>query len=381
MQKEIGLEPYVITSVIQKPLTDGEIYEIINDIPYYRTYIFDKNSKDLVPKKSIFLRIKKSFRMYYFLNKLKEVASNLKPDIIHAHAIFFCGIPSYLVSKKLKIPFIYEYRSNWEDNVYSEGGFKNWQYKLVKHFENTTFKLADKIICINENLKNDVINRGVNPSKISVVPNAVDTRKFHPIPKNIDIIKKYNLENKFIIGFIGSLIKIEGIEYLIKSAKNLENMENIKFIIVGDGNDSQKLKKFSEELNIKNIIFTGRVPYDDVLNYYSVIDVFCLPRINSKTANEVTPLKPLEAMACEKIVLASNLKAINEFIIDENNGILFEPENIDELTYKIKNIIDNFDKYKNIGKNAREYVVKNRDWLNNVRLYKSIYDSLLEIKK
>lgn len=380
-QKEIGLDPYVITAHVQAPIKEGANSEEINNITYYRTYIEDKSSKDFTPKKSIFLRIKKFFRMYYFLKKLKEVAINLNPDIIHGHAIFFCGIPAYIVARKLKKPFIYEYRSNWEDNVYSEGGFKDWQYKLVRNFENLTFKFADRVICINENLKNDVVNRGVSPSKIDVVPNAVDTRKFYPVEKNNDILKKYNIENKFIIGFIGSVLEIEGLEYLLKVANNLRNRENIHFLIVGNGNYFDKVHKLYEDLNLNNVTFTGRVPYDDVLQYYSLIDVFCIPRVNTKTSQEVTPLKPLEAMSCEKIVVASNLKAINEFIIDGYNGVLFEPENVDAFTSKIVDIIDNQDKYKDIGKNAREYVTKNRDWINNIKLYNTIYNNLLQNKK
>ncbi|GIW22340.1 MAG: glycosyltransferase WbuB [Candidatus Sericytochromatia bacterium] len=368
MQKEIGLEPYVITSHIQEPLNKNSTYEEINGVKYYRTYIYDKYAKDLTPKKSIFLRIKKAFRMYYFYKKLDEVTKELNPDIIHAHAIFFCGIPSYLVAKKNKKKFIYEYRSNWEDNVYSEGGFKRWQYNLVRYLENFTFKKAHKIICINENLKNDVISRGIEASKIYIVPNAVDTRKFFKTQKDIDILKKFSIEEKIVIGFIGSIIGIEGIEYLVKSANNLKELKNVHFLIVGSGTHLESLKNLSKELDLNNITFTGRVDYNQVLKYYSVIDIFVFPRINSKTSQDVTPLKPLEAMACEKVVLASNLKAMNEFIIDGYNGILFESENIDDLTKKLYQVITNIDNYNEMRLNAREYVLKNRNWINNVKI-------------
>ena len=145
-----------------------------------------------------------------------------------------------------------------------------------------------------------------------------------------------------------------------------------KLLIIGGGvtNDSlitqKEIADFIEEKNLNSKIeLLGQVPYDKIEYYYKLIDIICLPRINSEVCNIVAPLKPFEAMIYGKIVFCSSVDALKEIVIDNYNGILFEKDNLSDLVIKIKEIIEKKYDLNLIQKNSYEYI-KNKTWSKNL---------------
>ena len=117
------------------------------------------------------------------------------------------------------------------------------------------------------------------------------------------------------------------------------------------------LKSLSRELKLDNVVhFTGRIEHNDVLDYYSVIDVAVYPRKGTEVCEIVSPLKPLEAMAMEKTVIASNVKALSEMVKNNETGLLHEKDNIEGLTTKIESVLIDKEKRDKLGLSAREWV-------------------------
>ena len=210
-----------------------------------------------------------------------------------------------------------------------------------------------------------MINRAFGNTKISnyIVPNAVDTQKFVPIEPNQHLKLKLNYKTEKIIGYIGSIRRIEGIEILFKSFALLKKKINdIKLLIVGPDNPRgyiKLLENYSIRLNIeKDVIFTGKVPYNEINKYYSIIDIFVIPRLNLRENRLVTPLKPLEVMAMEKLLFASDIPALRELIKHNISGILFETENERNLAESIEKYLINEEEIFKLQKKLENILLK-----------------------
>jgi len=371
-QKKLGIQPFVVTS--SRQLGVNKEVENINSIKYYRTnfaYSYLNGILGRIP----FLREKLVMsKLQYYINKIVD---EQKIDIIHAHSPILCGIPSLSVAKNRNLKFIYEIRALWEDAAVDQSKTKelSLRYQLTRKLETKLANKADKIIVICEGLKKELVARGIHENKIQVVPNGVDTNKFLPIEKDENILRELKLQNKMVIGFIGSFYKFEGIKILLLAAqKILKRKNDIKFLIVGGGKEELNLKNMTKELNIQNdVIFTGRVPHQLIKKYYSIMDILVYPRLQMRITDLVTPLKPLEAMSMGKIVLASDVGGLKELIEDKNIGFIFRAGDPNDLADKCLAIFSN--KYNNgqIKKKAREAMVLNREWGKIIPIYLNIY--------
>ena len=180
-----------------------------------------------------------------------------------------------------------------------------------------------------------------------------------------------------VLGFIGSVRKIEGLNLVVDSISKLKDKKNIVFVVVGDGDELSLLQWKIKTLNLsKKILTIGRVPHDQVKEYYSIMDLLIYPRIESNVNNRVTPLKPLEAMAMGKTVLASDVEGLKELVIDGENGFLFKKDNIESLSEKIRMLSQDKTFLGQMGAKAQKWVLKNRDWKNFSEIYRGIYEEI-----
>ena len=361
-QLKLGIEPIVITSPFQNPKRNVDSVEEIDGIKYYRTF---SNNNELVNENtsSIFLQIKKFFRIISFTLKVYEVAKKEQVDIIHAHAMFFCAIAGKITSISLNKPLIYEVRSLWEERFKKNNLFNYLICSFITFLETFCMFLADHIIAINQNLKIELQNRFVlKKRKITVVENAVD------LDQVID--SKFN-RSELVFGYIGNLSPIEGLDLLIKAFNNLD-LSN-KLLIFGNGIEFENLKRLSA--GNKNIIFKGKVSNSEIFKAYDQIDIIVNPRKSSYLTNSVTPLKTLEAMAYKKLVLASDVGGMKELIKDGKTGILFKSESPTRLEKALKEILVRND-LNEIIDNSYEYIHKQRNWYHNAKLYKKLYSDI-----
>ena len=229
-------------------------------------------------------------------------------------------------------------------------------------------KRADKVIVINENLKYDLCQRGIK--NISIIPNAV----------NLSLIKQSTSINNALplrFGYIGSVSPIEGLDMIVRLWAKLEQegFKN-KFYIYGAGTFLEKLKNLKESLGVKNVVFKGSIQSHRVSQAFDEIDVVINPRTKSKISDTVTPLKPLEAMAYRKLVIASDVGGMKELIKDNYNGILFKSDSIKDLEKTIKEVINKGLDLKLIDQ-AQKHVAENKSWSNNACKYEDLYKKIL----
>lgn len=319
--------------------------------------------------------------VFHLARRIEEIINEENPDVIHAHSPMLNGLASLLVKRKTKIPVVYEVRAFWEDAAVDTGKTKegSFNYRLIKNLEQFVFKHVDKVACICNGLKDAIIERGISNDKLFVSPNAVDFRKFQKI-KEIDqqLAVSLGITDKKVIGFLGSFFKYEGIEYAIKAMPEiLATVPNAHLLLVGGGNQAEQLKELTTELNLNShVTFTGRVPYEDIVRYYSLVDLLVFPRENIRLTQLVTPLKPLESMALGKPVIASDVGGHREMIQDGETGKLFIAEDSSSLAEAALTMFEDREFLEYCVSNGHDYVENDRNWHNTAKCYLPVYDEL-----
>ncbi len=381
-QLEAGLEPLVITSPSQAPAgkLDSEGSEFIHGVRYFRT------SGRLLPA-TVEVHdespIRSSLRVLQNVMLLKaamRIARTYKPAVIHGHSPFTCGIIANIVGRRQGIPSVYEMRGLWEDSHTSRHGITetSLRYRGVHFLEDIALKGADLCCVICEALKDELLARGIQEEKIVIVRNGVDLRAFSPGPPNIDLQRRLGLQDKIVMGYIGSFFHYEGIDLLVHAMAGLSaEFPDLRLLLVGEGEVTPILKKIAQDSGIiDKVLFPGRVAHAEISEYYRLYDFMVLPRMDTRETRLVTPLKPLEIMSMEKPLIASDIGGHREIVTEVVNGLLFESENVQDLIAKCRGLIENKEMRLDLGARGRKWVEENRDWSLLVQSYVKIYESL-----
>jgi glycogen synthase len=317
-----------------------------------------------------------------FASAIEAVCEQWQPDILHAHSPALCGAAALRVSRRRGIPLVYEIRAFWEDaavgNLTTKAG--SVKYLLTRTLENHVISGADAIVTICEGLRDDLIERGTDAKKISIMPNGVDLGLFGaPLKRDPALARKLGLGDGPVIGFIGSFYDYEGIDDLIAAMPLLlRSHPDARLLLVGGGPCDAALKKQAEDSSASAAIrFTGRVPHDEVERYYALMDIMAYPRKRSRLTDLVTPLKPLEAMAQNKLVAASDVGGHRELIADGVTGTLFAPDNPAACSDALGALLNSRAIWDDRRATARIYVETRHDWSNNVQRYQDVYQKLL----
>lgn len=313
---------------------------------------------------------------------LYEMLKDEPPAIIHAASFFMNGIAAVYAAKKLGSKTVYEVRglnelSKMSDQPHWEG---SEHYQMMVRMETQAALDADKVFTLTQALKDEFILRGVEAEKITVLPNGVHSSRFSPLSPSKRLSKKLALKNEIVIGFVGSFVDYEGLDLLLKAVSSIKGKTKspFKVLMVGDGACHAETVNLSRKLRLSDIVkFTGRVPHHEVEEYYSVIDICPFPRKGLPVCEMVSPLKPFEAMAMEKAVLASNVDALAEIVTDNQTGLLFQKDDVESLSEKLMLLLESPDLRQKLGVAARQWVIKERDWSTIAGRANSVYNDLL----
>ena len=158
----------------------------------------------------------------------------------------------------------------------------------------------------------------------------------------------------------------------------LKEIPNVRVLLVGGGPQEHRLRERVQKLDLGEVvIFTGRVPHDTVQNYYNLVDVFVYPRLPMRLTDLVTPLKPLEAMAQGRLVLASDVGGHRELIQPGVNGELFRAGDAADLATAILGLLRNRGHWPSLHEGGRQFVESERTWSCSVARYESVYKAVL----
>lgn len=371
-QRRLGWETVHLTSPKHtRPYTPSET---VDGWQFYRT----------APPKGLAARIpvlREAALVEATTKRLMEVASEERPDILHAHSPVLDAIPALRVGKRLGLPVVYEVRAFWEDAAASHGSGREWgsRYRLTRGLETYALKRADAVTTICEGLRSEIVNRGVALETVTVIPIAVDAEGFGGAkPPDSELVAELGFAGKTVLGFIGSFYSYEGLHVLLAAMPELSRARpDIRLLLVGGGPEDTRLKEQAAGLDPKGrVVFTGRVPHERVEKYYDLVDLLVYPRVPIRLTDLVTPIKPLEAMAQEKIVVASDVGGHRELIRDKETGYLFAANDPKDLVATVVSVLDQRGSWPALRTRARDFVVNERNWPLSVARYKEVYEHL-----
>jgi PEP-CTERM/exosortase A-associated glycosyltransferase len=314
--------------------------------------------------------------------RLMEVAQKLRPDILHAHSPVLNAIPAIRVGRRLGIPVVYEVRAFWEDAAVDHGTTTegSLRYRLTRALETHALRRVDHVFTICEGLRRDITRRGITENKVTVIPNAVDIDTFETGGQpDAALAQQLGLAGALVIGFVGSFYAYEGLDLLLDALPAiLAKLPNARILLVGGGPQDSALKAQAARLGLSDrVVFTGRVPHSEVQRYYDLIDLLAYPRHAMRLTELVTPLKPLEAMAQGRLLVASDVGGHKELIRHNETGILFQAGDPAALASAVTDLLTRPDRWPALRQSGRQFVEQERNWAASIKQYVNPYLSLV----
>ncbi len=306
-------------------------------IPGVPTGIYDYRLTGIYPLKAI--------------NKIKKW--NL--DVIHSQTEFGVGTFARIIAKQFNIPLVHTYHTMYEDYIHyiTKGYFKKSSKKLVEYF---TLFYCDKTITelvVPTKKTYELFKEKYKVDRnIYIVPTGIDVERFYRENNKINELefrKKVGLdEDDFVILFVGRIGTEKNLDLLLSSMKSLmEVSKKIKLLVVGDGPDADMYKEYVKRNNIdKNVIFTGKVPWEKVVSYYIISDIFA-----TASTTETQGLTVIEAMAASLPVVCINDDSFNTTVVNGLNGMIFN--NRREYKKAIITLFKDREMLKRLSKQAR----------------------------
>ena len=305
---------------------------------------------------------------------LRAEIARISPDVLHVHSPCLNALSAF----GLGVPVVYEMRSSWEDAAVSSGTTTegSLRYRLSRGLESLVLQRATCVTTICEGLKTDIVSRGVPHSRVTVVPNAVDSRTMDSrLPDRMTARARFGVGESTVLGFIGSLFAWEGLETAIRSLPVLASKGiDARLLIVGDGPARSGLESLAKQLNVTSAVrFTGQVPRDAVHDAYAAVDFMVFPRLPMRLTDMVTPIKPLEAMALRKPVIASDVGGHRELVVDRSTGLLFAAGSHDAMAAVVASAIADPASVDRLVQSGRDFIAAERTWKQSVVRYAAVY--------
>ena len=303
------------------------------------------------------------------------------PAVIHVHSGargYDAALVGLALGRHFEIPVIYEVRGFFESLWTSDADWseRSEAYRRRLATEHRCMTEAAAVVTLSETMRAEIVARGIPADKVTVVPNGVDVERFYPRQRSPALVERYSLGESFVFGYVSNLDHYrEGHETLIEAAVRLR-AEGIRAValIVGDGIRRSDLERFARQRGAGNaVLFVGRVPHGEVLDYYALLDVFVVPRVPERAARLVTPLKPFEAMAAGIPVVTSDLGALQEIIGDGQRGRSFPAADSASLAAVLAELSENAAGRAQLAARARAWVVAERQWSANGKRYADLY--------
>jgi PEP-CTERM/exosortase A-associated glycosyltransferase len=306
--------------------------------------------------------------------RLLQLAQQLRPDVLQAHSPVLNALPALRVGKQLGIPVVYEVRAFWEDAAVDHGTTTegSLRYRATRALETRALKQAAHVFTICEGLRRDIVGRGIPAERVTVIPNAVDIDAFDVGGQPDEALKaRLGLAGATVLGFIGSFYAYEGLDLLLQALPQiLKQRPDVRVLLVGGGPQDAALKAQAQALGVSDqVVFTGRVPHSEVNRYYDLVDVLCYPRHSMRLTELVTPLKPLEAMAQGRLLVASDVGGHQELIRHGETGMLFKAGSAPALTQAVDELLDQRDRWPALRAAGRRFVETERNWAASTANY------------
>lgn len=354
--------------------------EIINRIPIVRTFEFPYHGTKSLLRIANYLSFLLSAPLGAFFTK--------RCDVIYVwHPPLTVGVAAWLIAKIKRIPFVYDVQDIWPDTVVWSGMMneQGLQVKIMRRLEKFVYRRAAHLIVQTAAGRENLIGKGVDAGKITVLQNWIDealfAREFEFERNNLRL--NYGWQNEFVVLFAGNLGLLQGLDTVIEAAKHFSDGDNLKIVFVGEGTDRARLEKLAQDLAVGDRVqFLERQPLEKMPEIMAAADVLLVHLKKSEVANYVVPSKTLAYLASGKPILMATGGASEELICAANAGVAIEPENPAEMAAAIKRLrqMPELERAQ-MGANGRKYLDENLSKQKLIRAYEDLLKTIAEETK
>lgn len=323
-------------------------------------------------------------RLQQQAEELLKVALEFRPSVLHTTTHFVNGMVVRAVAEALDIPWVYEVRGQLADTWASTRGPEvrdSEKYRLFQQREAEIMGSADLVVTLGRAMKSNIVAAGIAEERIVLAPNAVGGNYLDEPMTTWAARRALDLptEGRYI-GTVTSVVAYEGIDDLLAVFELLAADEpDLRLLIVGDGVSLPSLKEKARLSRFgQRIIFMGRVSRSTAHLCHQALDIFVVPRRDLDVTRSVTPLKPVEALACAKPVVASRLPALEEIVTDGTNGFLAVSGNRLDFATKLERLLGAEGLRERLGQSGRRGVLESRTWQANAQKLSLAYHQLME---
>ncbi len=285
-----------------------------------------------------------------------------KPDVIIATSPqLLVALSGWWLAWWERVPFVFEVRDLWPESlaavgVGSEGSLLHRTLGAIAGF---LYRRADRIVVVTSAFKDHLIRYwNVPAAKISIVENGVESDLFRLDPAATEVRKQLNLEDRFLICYIGTMGNAHGLETLIAAAEKLQTaLPNAMFLLIGEGAEKERIVELAAARGLTNIQFLGQQPRERIPAYVSAADLCLVMLKKTELFKTVIPTKLLEYMACERPVLVAVDGQARQIVEEAGGGVFVEPENSNAMVKAILDLADEPEVRRKMGASGRQYIV------------------------
>ncbi|MEE4197215.1 MAG: glycosyltransferase family 4 protein [Bacteroidales bacterium] len=291
------------------------------------------------------------------------------------------GIPALLMKWIRRVPYVFEVRDLWPEVPIQMGALRNpLLRKLALILEKSIYQNAIHIIALSPGMKDGVINKGIEASKVSMIPNMSKIDKFWQRPKNKLIAEKFNIDlKKMNVIHFGAMGKANGLEYILRSAEHLKNMgiNSINFIFMGKGAVKKNMIFIIKEKSLTNVQIIDAQPMGVVSEIVNLCDVSMVPFANIPILQTNSPNKLFDSLSAGIPVIVNSAGWTKDLLEKYSCGVYVDPDNPQELADTLIKWSRRREKVLEMGRNSRELAEKVYDKSILSKKFVSIMDKLL----
>lgn len=297
-----------------------------------------------------------------------------KPDVIIATSPqLLVGLSGWWLARAKRVPFVFEVRDLWPESLAAVGmGDPNSAlHRILEKIAGFLYRRCDRIVVVTTAFKKHLIeNWNSPPDKISIVENGVETDLFSPGDADRGLRKELGAEEKFVVGYIGTMGMAHGLETLIEAAARLQSSApDVLFLLVGEGADKDRIFNLANARGLRNLRFVDQQPREKIPAYIRLSDACLVLLKKTELFKTVIPTKMLEFMSCSRPVILGVDGQAREILKDANAGIFVAPEDVSALVKAIMDLTEDAGLRKTLGENGRNHILQNFSREQTATLY------------
>ena len=249
---------------------------------------------------------------------------------------FFTAVAGWAVAAIKRVPFVFELRDLWPESIKAVGAMKESAViRWLERLELFLYRRAALIVTVTHSFRETLARRGIERTKIEVITNGVDIARFSARPKDAALEAELGLRGCFVAGYIGTHGMAHALETLLEALQRLQSSaegRRVRLVLLGDGARKAALREQAAQMGLSSVVhFVDTVPKEQVARYWSLLDVSVIHLRRTELFTTVIPSKLFECMGMGIPVLHGVAGESAEIVRREGCGVVFEPENVDQL--------------------------------------------------